>query len=80
VPWEEPFSSLKEFKKREGHCDVPHSHKEDRCNLGSWVNKQRGFKKLGKLNSDRDKLLEEVAFNGWHQPHGTKCMPCSTNS
>jgi hypothetical protein len=76
VPWKETFSSLKQFKKREGHCDVPKSHKEDGANLGAWTNNQRRFKKIGKLNSDRDKLLEEVGFQWslssatWDEMHG----------
>jgi hypothetical protein len=74
--WDEMYAMLQEFKTREGHCNVLHAHKEDGDNLGRWVNTQHMLKKIGKLNSDRDKLLEELAFNGGRRQHGTKCMPC----
>ena len=35
--WEKMFALLNDFKKREGHCNVPYSHKEDGENLGWWL-------------------------------------------
>jgi hypothetical protein len=58
--WEEILPLMKEFKKREGHCNVPRSHKEDGASLGAWVNSQRRAKKMGKLDADRERRLEEV--------------------
>jgi hypothetical protein len=79
--WDETHAMLQEFKKkREGHCNVPHSHKEDRCSLGSWANKQRTFKKVGKPDPDRDKLLEEVGFQWMASATWDEMHPCSTNS
>ena len=58
--WEKMFALLNEFKKREGHCNVPQSHKEDGENLGKWLNRQRTAMKAGKLDRIREKRLEEV--------------------
>ena len=62
VPWEDIFSLLKQYQKREGHCNVPASHKEDGANLGIWVYNQRQFKKKGKLDPYRRKILEDIGF------------------
>ena len=58
--WEETLFSLKQFKKREGHCDVPQSHKEERELTLGWVSRQRDLKKKGKLDLGRETRLEEV--------------------
>ena len=58
--WEKMFALLNNFKKREGHCNVPRSHKEDGENLGLWLSRQRKAKKAGKLDTIRKKQLEEV--------------------
>jgi ribosomal protein L7Ae-like RNA K-turn-binding protein len=60
--WDETCALLKQFKKREGHCNVPQSHTEDEANLGKWVNNQRQLKTKEKLDSDRLKRLEEIGF------------------
>jgi hypothetical protein len=62
APWEEIFSLLKQFQKREGHCNVPLSRKEDGVNLGNWVNHQRQLKRKETLNSGRQKMLEGIGF------------------
>jgi hypothetical protein len=65
APWEDIFSLLKQFKKREGHCDVLHSHKEDGVKLGHWVNNQRQLKRKEKLDLKSQKRLEDIGFEWW---------------
>ena len=60
VPWEERFDLLKQFKQREGHCNIPSHHKEDGANLGRWVANQRQVKKMGTLDPEKQKWLEEI--------------------
>jgi hypothetical protein len=60
--WDEMHALLKQFKKREGHCNVPRSHTEDEANLGNWVSRQRQLKTKEKLDPDRQKRLEEIGF------------------
>ena len=57
--WESNLSLLKQFKKREGHCNVPRSHEEDGAPLGRWVATQRHRKTL---NQERMKSLEKVGL------------------
>jgi hypothetical protein len=58
--WEHRFGLLEQFKKREGHCNVPLLHIEDGSNLGHWLSKQRHQKKKGSLLSDRERRLEAL--------------------
>ena len=39
--WEKNFSLLQAFVEREGHANVPKSHKEDGEQLGQWLKTQR---------------------------------------
>jgi hypothetical protein len=60
--WDEMYSLLEQFKKREGHCSVPQAHKEGEANLGTWVNAQRQLKTKEKLDPDRKRRLEEIGL------------------
>jgi hypothetical protein len=53
---------LKQFKKREGHCNVPWSHTEDETSLGTWLSNQRSQKQRRELYPDRQNRLEELGF------------------
>jgi hypothetical protein len=53
---------LQQFKKREGHCDVPARHTCDEANLGIWVSHQRQLKTKERLDPDRQMQLEEIGF------------------
>jgi len=63
--WEARLGALKEFKRREGHCDVPQFHQENGECLGTWLNTQRRDYRLGKLSAEREDALKElgVAWN-----------------
>jgi superfamily II DNA or RNA helicase len=58
--WEEGFNYLKAYEKREGHCNVPKSHKENEFSLGLWVSEQRVNKE--KMSSKRRQRLNELGF------------------
>ena len=58
--WEEGFSYLIAFKKREGHCRVPSKHKEHGFLLGRWVVFQRI--KENTLPKERRQLLDNLGF------------------
>ena len=60
--WEEIFSLLQQFKKREGHCNVPQSHGEGGIKLGAWVFTQRQLERSKKINPERQKILEGTGF------------------
>jgi hypothetical protein len=68
--WDEMCALLKQYKKREGHYNVPQSHTEDEANLGTWVTTQRQLKRKEKLDSGRKMRLEEIGFE-WGLPTGT---------
>jgi hypothetical protein len=57
--WVRNLSLLKRYKEREGHCNVPRSHREDGAPLGRWVATQRSQKTL---DQDRRQRLEEVGL------------------
>jgi superfamily II DNA or RNA helicase/Fe2+ transport system protein FeoA len=58
--WEDGLNCLKAYKKREGHCNVPKSHKENEFSLGGWVSEQRGNK--DKVSSERIQRLDDLGF------------------
>jgi hypothetical protein len=58
--WEEGFSKLQQFKKREGHCKVPAKHKEAGYGLGGWVNAQRSKKEV--MPAERRQRLDDLGF------------------
>jgi superfamily II DNA or RNA helicase len=57
--WENGYSRLVEYVKREGHARVPLSHREDSFRLGQWVTSQRTRCK----DQSRIKRLEQLP--GW---------------
>jgi len=59
--WEGMFTSLKTFKEKEDHCNVPQKL-GDNTTLGKWVNFQRVHFKQGKLSEDRISRLEALGF------------------
>lgn len=59
--WESGFNQLVVFKNREGHCRVPHRHKEGGLKLGFWVTYQR--QRMSTLPADRVKRLNDLGFS-----------------
>jgi hypothetical protein len=63
--WEDAFTALQEFKKREGHLRVPRSHIESKVRLGDWIHTQRLRKKA--LTKIQVKRLRDTGFS--FDPH-----------
>ena len=66
--WYQRFQELLEFKKKHGHCNVPHTCKELK-QLAVWVSNQRQFcKKVregkpSQITRQRIELLDQVGFD-----------------
>ena len=58
--WEDNYSALVAFKKREGHVNVLKKHVENKLNLGVWAVCQRLKKKT--LSQDRVSRLGHLGF------------------
>ena len=58
--WEQGFTALLKFKRREGHCCVPTDHRENGLKLGWWVATQRRNKK--EISKERRTRLKKVRF------------------
>jgi hypothetical protein len=59
--WERSFLSLREFRRRFGHCHVPSEWAEN-VNLGRWVVKMRRLNREGRLSGEKLRRLNEVGF------------------
>jgi superfamily II DNA or RNA helicase len=57
--WETMIEALRDFKSREGHCNVPARYPANR-QLGKWLSRQRQFYRSRKLSSDRSKILVDI--------------------
>ncbi|HEY6167657.1 MAG TPA: helicase associated domain-containing protein, partial [Verrucomicrobiae bacterium] len=59
--WQARFDQLTAYRAQHGHCHVPHDdpalHK-----LFNWVTMQRTNKRLGKLQPERIRKLDEIGF------------------
>jgi uncharacterized protein YbgA (DUF1722 family) len=80
--WNIHCEQLVEFKRKNGHCMVPSTYKQDKS-LGIWVKNQRSYHDKNKLGLDRKDVLDEIGFawkpDGahnfkpddklWHQQH-----------
>lgn len=59
--WLRMFDQLREFKKREGHCDVPAKYRPNQC-LAGWVVGLRSSHREGKLPENKVRKLNEIDF------------------
>jgi len=69
VGWDERLEELKQFKKKNGHCNVPSNYKAN-PHLGQWVHNQRkAYKKKGcrtEITEDQIELLNGIGFS-WNR-------------
>jgi hypothetical protein len=61
--WEQAFSAVMKFHKRERHWDIPDDHIEDGVKIGNWVGVQRVARNKGKLSQDRLMRLDAEGFS-----------------
>lgn len=65
--WISGYNKLKEYRRLNGHCDVPRRYKDD-PELGNWVFSQRKKYKAMQnggivMDEDRINMLEEIGFS-----------------
>jgi Helicase associated domain len=58
--WEEGFRFLAFYRKRDGHCRVPATWRENGYGLGHWVRTQR--RNRNTMSAERKKRLDEIGF------------------
>ncbi|KAL7491914.1 hypothetical protein ACHAWT_001353 [Skeletonema menzelii] len=74
--WDQKFDELLDFKKQQGHCNVPQKYAPN-PELGVWVNKQRQEhkkredEKTSAMTDERLKRLQSIGFT-WAQRKGQK--------
>ena len=61
VLWESFYGRLKAYRAKNGHCLVPRNWKED-PNLSIWINQQRNYYKIGRIDQERVCRLNELGF------------------
>lgn len=59
--WDEYYGKLVAYKRKHGHCNVPHLWKQDRS-LGMWVAGQRRLKVKDQLSPERIRQLDSLGF------------------
>ena len=59
--WHQQYEKLVEFKRKNGHCIVPHEYEQD-TTLGNWVSTQRYNHTKNKIRQDRKELLDEIGL------------------
>jgi superfamily II DNA or RNA helicase len=59
--WDTNINALLEFKKTNGHCNVPQKYPNN-PSLGLWVANNRRLGKSGKLSKDRIDKLNSIGF------------------
>ncbi|CAB9518487.1 helicase [Seminavis robusta] len=60
--WQKRYEELMQFQKRQGHCRVPLSYKEN-TSLAGWVNNQRSLFATGLIRKERREKLEKIGFH-----------------
>lgn len=70
--WSDRFDELIQYKAKHGDCRVPTRWEANR-ELGIWVSNQRQLQKQGKLDSERERMLNEIGFV-WANPQQSRVM------
>jgi len=60
--WEQGYSALVEYKKRNGDCRVRNNFKAGEFNLGAWVAHQRTIRRRGRLAESKVARLNSLSF------------------
>jgi superfamily II DNA or RNA helicase len=61
--WLEQYTHLRAYRQRNGHCRIVSGEQFPEGNdLGRWCENQRASRRKGKLSTERERLLNEVAF------------------
>jgi hypothetical protein len=63
--WHVLYDQLVAFRELNGHCDVPSRWAED-PKLGGWVSRQRRLMKSGRMDPDRERMLNDIGFTWCH--------------
>lgn len=58
---EEMFKALRDFKKENGHCNIPVRYQKN-MKLGRWIERQRQSYKSGKLSKEHKERFEKLGF------------------
>jgi hypothetical protein len=59
--WHLQYEKLVDFKRKNGHCNVPASYEQDES-LGRWVKRQRKCHTNNKMRQDRMDFLDKLKF------------------
>ena len=63
VRWQRQYDRLVKYRRAHGHC-----HVRSLSALGQWLEKQRRFRRQGKLSADRIRQLTALGFD-WEKHH-----------
>jgi hypothetical protein len=61
--WDEFFLLFKQFKQREGHCNIPALHLESGKKLGFWLMAQHIHHQRGTMDPDRSHLMQSLGVH-----------------
>lgn len=59
--WERQYKHLSEYRRKNGHCNVPTKYKENK-QLGNWVMSQHAKFRGGKLSVEQQNRLSDIGF------------------
>ena len=73
--WNKKFAVLKQYKHKNGDCNVPRRYEENGVNLGEWLTRQRQDKNKNRLDTEKEKQLEDLGviwepkLNQWEEKY-----------